>query len=75
MLQSPLRTPLIEGSKTYQSITSDILNPMMNKAGKFWYMGMTIAGLATAVWIIHDFLDCLAGNRYLGRKQNSRLGF
>ena len=33
MFQSPLRAPLIEGRKTYKSITSDILNPMMKKAG------------------------------------------
>jgi len=55
MLQSPLRTPLIDGSKTYRSITSDILNPMMNKAGKIWYLGMTIAGLAMLFGIIMIF--------------------
>ncbi len=31
MFQSPLRKPLIEGTKTYRSITSDILNPMMKR--------------------------------------------
>ena len=55
MFQSPLRTPLIEGNKTYRSITSDILSPMVNKAGKFWYMGMTIAGMAMLFGVLMIF--------------------
>jgi molybdopterin-containing oxidoreductase family membrane subunit len=72
MLQSPLRTPLIEGSKSYGSITSDILNPMMNKAGKFWYMGMTIAGLAMLFgvfmifWTVWQGIGTWGENRTVG---------
>ena len=72
MLQSPLRTPLIEGSKTYRSITSDILNPMMNKAGKLWYMGMTIAGAATLFglfmifWTVWQGIGTWGENRTVG---------
>jgi len=72
MLQSPLRTPLIEGSKTYRSITSDILNPMMNKAGKFWYLGMTIAGLAMLFgvfmifWTVWQGIGTWGENRTVG---------
>ena len=55
MFQSPLRTPLIEGNKTYRSITNDILSPMVNKAGKFWYMGMTIAGMAMLFGVLMIF--------------------
>ena len=55
MFQSPIRTPLIEGNKTYRSITSDILSPMVNKAGKFWYMGMTIAGMAMLFGVLMIF--------------------
>lgn len=72
MLQSPIRTPLIEGSKTYQSITREILNPMMNKAGKLWYMGMTIAGLATLFglfmifWTVWQGIGTWGENRTVG---------
>jgi Ni/Fe-hydrogenase subunit HybB-like protein len=72
MLQSLLRTPLIEGSKTYRSITSDILSPMMNKAGKFWYMGMTIAGLAMLFgvfmifWTVWQGIGTWGENRTVG---------
>ena len=55
MFQSPLRTPLIAGNKTYRSITNDILSPMVNKAGKFWYMGMTIAGMAMLFGVLMIF--------------------
>ncbi len=72
MLQSPIRTPLIEGSKTYQSITREILNPMINKAGKLWYMGMTIAGLATLFglfmifWTVWQGIGTWGENRTVG---------
>lgn len=72
MLQSPLREPLIEGSKTYRSITSEILNPMMNKAGKVWYMGMTIAGMAMLFgvlmigWTIWQGIGTWGENRTVG---------
>ena len=72
MLQSPLRTPLIEGSKTYGSITRDILNPMMNKAGKFWYLGMTISSLAMLFgvfmifWTVWQGIGTWGENRTVG---------
>ena len=55
MFHSPIRTPLIVGNKTYRSITNDILSPMVNKAGKFWYMGMTIAGMAMLFGVLMIF--------------------
>jgi Ni/Fe-hydrogenase subunit HybB-like protein len=72
MHQSPLRAPLIEGSKTYQSITSDILNPMMQKAGKFWYLGMTIStlamlfGLYMIFWTVWQGIGTWGENRTVG---------
>lgn len=72
MLQSPLREPLIEGSKTYRSITTDILNPMINKAGKLWYMGMTVAGLAMLFgvfmifWTVWQGIGTWGENRTVG---------
>jgi len=72
MFQSPLRTPLINGSKTYRSITSDILNPMMNKAGKFWYLGMTVAtlamvfGLFMIFWTVWQGIGTWGENRTVG---------
>lgn len=72
MFQSPLRTPLINGSKTYRGITSDILSPMMNKAGKFWYLGMTVAtlamvfGLFMIFWTVWQGIGTWGENRTVG---------
>jgi molybdopterin-containing oxidoreductase family membrane subunit len=72
MLQSPLREPLIEGTKTYGSITSDILSPMFNKAGKVWYLGMTIAtlallfGLFMIFWTVWQGIGTWGENRTVG---------
>jgi Ni/Fe-hydrogenase subunit HybB-like protein len=72
MLQSPLRTPLILGRNTYKSITSDILNPMMNKASKYWYLGMTISGLALIFglymifWTVWQGIGTWGENRTVG---------
>jgi len=46
MLQSPIRVPLIKGSKTYQDVTRDILRPMTNRPGKYWYLGILLSGSA-----------------------------
>jgi len=46
MIQSALRIPLIKGKKTYQSITTDILDPMRNKPGNLWYIGIFISASA-----------------------------
>jgi len=37
---------LIKGRKTYQNVTEDILRPMTNRPGKFWYLGIFISGSA-----------------------------
>ena len=72
MFQSPIRDPLIEGNNTYQSITTDILNPMMNKAGKYWYMGMTLAtmamlfGLLMIFWTVWQGIGTWGENRTVG---------
>ena len=72
MFQSPIREPLIEGSNTYQSITADILSPMMNRAGKFWYMGMTIStlamlfGLTMIFWTVWQGIGTWGENRTVG---------
>ncbi len=46
MLQSPIRIPLIKGNKNYQDVTEDILRPMANRPGKFWYLGIFLSGSA-----------------------------
>ena len=72
MFHSPIRTPLIVGNKTYRSITNDILSPMVNKAGKFWYMGMTIAGIAMLfgvsmiIWTVWQGIGTWGENRTVG---------
>ena len=72
MVQSSLRNPLIEGSKTYQSITSDILEPMRNKAGKLWYLGITLSvgamffGLFMMGWTVWQGIGTWGENRTVG---------
>lgn len=72
MLQSPLRTPLVVGKNTYKSITQDILSPMMNKAGKYWYVGITISGLALIFglymifWTVWQGIGTWGENRTVG---------
>jgi Ni/Fe-hydrogenase subunit HybB-like protein len=72
MFQSPVRRPLIEGTKTYQSITSDIIGPMMNKPGKLWYAGVTLSGgamifgLLMMGWTIWQGIGTWGENRTVG---------
>ncbi len=72
MLQSPIRKPLIEGTKTYKSITSDILDPMMNKAGMVWYFGVTLSGIAMLFglsmmfWTVWQGIGTWGENRTVG---------
>jgi Ni/Fe-hydrogenase subunit HybB-like protein len=72
MFNSPIRKPLIEGTKTYQSITSDILDPMTNRAGKVWYLGMTLStaamlfGLAMMSWTVWQGIGTWGENRTVG---------
>lgn len=72
MLQSPLRVPLITGKKTYKSVTSDILAPMMNKPGKFWYLGIAMSGTAMLFggfmifWTIWNGIGTWGQNRTIG---------
>jgi len=72
MLQSPLRIPLIKGKKTYKSITGDILNPLMNKPGKVWYLGITLSGSALVFgafmifWTIWQGIGTWGLNRTVG---------
>ena len=46
MYTSPIREPLIKGTKTYSKITEDISRPMVGKPGKLWYIGITLTSLA-----------------------------
>nr|MBD3622701.1 hydrogenase [Sunxiuqinia sp.] len=46
MYTSPLREPLIRGNKNYKQVTDDILSPMAGKPSKYWYAGITLAGIA-----------------------------
>ncbi len=42
-----LRGSLIEGEKTYSQISREILRPMEDKTGRWWFAAMTLATLAT----------------------------
>ncbi len=46
MYVSPIREPLIKGNKDYSQVTKDILAPMAGKPGKYWYIGIALAGTA-----------------------------
>lgn len=43
---SPLREPLIRGHKNYRQVTDDILSPMAGSPSRYWYIGITLSGLA-----------------------------
>jgi Ni/Fe-hydrogenase subunit HybB-like protein len=72
MFQSPIRKPLIEGTKSYSSITGDILDPMMNRAGKVWYVGVTLSGIAMLFgltmmgWTVWQGIGTWGENRTVG---------
>lgn len=52
MYVSPFREALIQGNKTYKKITSDISAPIEGRAGKAWYVGITISSLAFAFGLV-----------------------
>jgi len=72
MLQSPIRIPLIKGNKTYRDVTDDILRPMANKPGKFWYLGISLSGSALLFgafmifWTIWQGIGTWGLNRTIG---------
>ena len=69
---SPIREPLIRGSKTYEKITGDISRPILTKPGKLWFFGTTIAGiaavagLAAMVLTVRDGIGLWGVNRTIG---------
>ena len=72
MLQSPLRVPLIKGKKTYESITTDILDPMRSRPGSIWYIGIFISssalffGAFMIFWTIWQGIGTWGLNRTVG---------
>jgi len=72
MFQSPLRNPLIKGQKTYRDVTTQILDPLLSKPGKFWYMGITLSGgamlfgLFMIFWTIWQGIGTWGENRTVG---------
>lgn len=47
--EADIRIPLILGDKTYHDITNDVVNPIIGKAPRTWYILISIAGLV-ALW-------------------------
>ena len=72
MFQSPLRKPLINGKKTYQDITSQILDPLVNKPIKLWYLAITLSGgamlfgLLMMGWTVWQGIGTWGENRTVG---------
>jgi Ni/Fe-hydrogenase subunit HybB-like protein len=72
MMQSPIRIPLIKGNKTYRDVTDDILRPMANKPGKYWYLGIALSGSAMLFgafmifWTIWQGIGTWGLNRTIG---------
>ncbi|MDM8159001.1 polysulfide reductase NrfD [Labilibaculum sp. K2S] len=72
MYVSPIREPLITGKKTYQQITDEISAPIEGKAGKAWYVGITITiaalffGLAMMGWTIWQGIGTWGLNKTIG---------
>ena len=74
MYVSPIREPLIKGNKTYSQITKDITAPIEGKAGKAWYVAITISTLAMIFGFAMMGYTVWEGNRHMGLKQNRRMG-
>lgn len=55
MYVSPQREPLIKGIKDYATITNEITAPMAGKAGKYWYVGISISTLAILIGSVSIF--------------------
>jgi len=72
IFQSSLRKPLIEGKKSYQEITSQILDPLVNKPIKLWYFAITLSGgamlfgLLMMGWTIWQGIGTWGENRTVG---------
>ncbi|BAX79625.1 NrfD/PsrC family molybdoenzyme membrane anchor subunit [Labilibaculum antarcticum] len=72
MYVSPIREPLITGKKTYKQITDEISAPIEGKAGKAWYVGITITisalffGLAMMGWTIWQGIGTWGLNKTIG---------
>ena len=64
--------PLVEGTKSYHDVTGQILDPMISKAGKFWYLGITLSGgammfgLFMMFWTIWQGIGTWGENRTVG---------
>jgi Ni/Fe-hydrogenase subunit HybB-like protein len=48
-VESPIRTPLILGDKTYGDITADVCRPIEGRANRMWYVAFTIS-VIIALW-------------------------
>jgi molybdopterin-containing oxidoreductase family membrane subunit len=63
---------LIEGKKSYQDISDQILGPMVNKPNKSWYLGITLSfgamvfGLLMMGWTIWQGIGTWGENRTVG---------
>ncbi|MFU8842329.1 MAG: NrfD/PsrC family molybdoenzyme membrane anchor subunit [Bacteroidales bacterium] len=61
MYVSPIREPLIRGNKNYSQVTRDVLAPMAGKPSKYWYMGITIAGIAALCGAVATYFTVFYG--------------
>jgi Ni/Fe-hydrogenase subunit HybB-like protein len=61
MYVSPIREPLIRGNKNYSQVTRDILAPMAGKPSRYWYMGITIAGIAALCGAVASYITIFYG--------------
>lgn len=69
---SPIRPPLVTGSKTYKQITEDLVAPTERVPSKAWIIGFIIAvsvlafGIFTIVWTIWQGIGTWDLNRTIG---------
>jgi Ni/Fe-hydrogenase subunit HybB-like protein len=61
MYVSPIREPLIRGNKNNSQVTRDILAPMAGKPSKYWYMGITLAGIAALCGAVASYITVYYG--------------
>ncbi|SHI47529.1 quinol:cytochrome c oxidoreductase quinone-binding subunit 1 [Tangfeifania diversioriginum] len=72
MQVSQVREPLINGEKSYENITSDVMAPVRAKPGKLWFLGFGIsalvmlAGFAAIAYTVWFGIGTWGVNRTIG---------
>ena len=71
---SPVREPLITGSKTYHQITEDICAPTEKTPNLTWVIAFCNFRDLSVIWFVLHRLDYLVWNWFVESQPDNRLG-